>query len=189
MPEVQVALPTEGCCHLMLTAAFARGTLCPFTRPAEPILRERASGRDCVGQATAASPELVGSEASEAEVLGLLAACLEALVERRASGMGSSSSQEGEGSRAERISKYAKCSPACFAMAFSYMERVSQVDPAHTLTLLNVHRLLITAVLLAAKLTDDNFFNNAYFAKIGGITTPELNRLELQLLKLLDFRL
>lgn len=41
----------------------------------------------------------------------------------------------------------------------------------------------------AAKLTDDNFYNNSYYAKIGGIATAELNRLELQLLKLLDFRL
>ncbi len=26
-----------------------------------------------------------------------------------------------------RISKYAKCSPVCFAMAFSYLKRVAQV--------------------------------------------------------------
>jgi hypothetical protein len=32
-------------------------------------------------------------------------------------------------------------------------------------TPLNVHRLLITGVLLAAKLMDDNYFNNAYYAK------------------------
>ncbi len=116
-----------------------------------------------------------------------------------------------------------------------------QADPAHALTALNVHRLLITAVLLAgaararlppgvctarlcvwhcahcelqaggrrvrsqhmkvhipypargsgraAKLTDDNFYNNAFYAKIGGVATRELNRLELELLKLLDFRL
>ena len=32
-------------------------------------------------------------------------------------------------------------------------------------TSLNVHRLLITGVLLAAKLMDDNYFNNAYYAK------------------------
>ena len=37
-------------------------------------------------------------------------------------------------------------------------------------TPLNVHRLLITGVLLAAKLMDDNYFNNAYYAKVSFIS-------------------
>ena len=49
--------------------------------------------------------------------------------------------------------------------------------------------LMLAALCRAAKLTDDNFYNNSYYAKIGGIATPELNRLELALLKLLGFRL
>jgi Cyclin len=32
---------------------------------------------------------------------------------------------------------------------------------------LNVHRLLLTGVLLAAKLMDDHYYNNAYYAKVG----------------------
>lgn len=51
------------------------------------------------------------------------------------------------------------------------------------------HALTSAAPCPAAKLTDDNFYNNSYYAKIGGIATPELNRLELVLLKLLEFRL
>ena len=39
-------------------------------------------------------------------------------------------------------------------------------------TPLNVHRLLITGVLLAAKLMDDNYFNNAYYAKASNETVP-----------------
>ena len=50
-------------------------------------------------------------------------------------------------------------------------------------------KLTLAAPCRAAKLTDDNFYNNSYYAKIGGIATAELNRLELLLLKLLDFRL
>ena len=37
------------------------------------------------------------------------------------------------------------------------------------MTSLTVHRLLITAVMLAAKLMDDKYYNNAYYAKIGGV--------------------
>ena len=32
---------------------------------------------------------------------------------------------------------------------------------------LNVHRLLLTGVLLAAKLMDDRYYSNAYYAKVG----------------------
>lgn len=41
-----------------------------------------------------------------------------------------------------------------------------QEDPALQLSSLNVHRLAITGVLLAAKLMDDNYFNNTYYAKV-----------------------
>jgi hypothetical protein len=44
-----------------------------------------------------------------------------------------------------------------------------QKDDAHRLVPLNTHRLLLTSVLLAAKLTDDDYFNNAYYAKVGAL--------------------
>ena len=55
-------------------------------------------------------------------------------------------------------------------------------------TSLTVHRLVICSVLLAVKMTDDRYYNNAFFAKIGGITVTELNTMELEMLKLLGFR-
>ena len=55
-------------------------------------------------------------------------------------------------------------------------------------TSLTVHRLVITAVMLAAKLMDDKYYNNAFYAKIGGITTSELNHMELEMLRMLDYR-
>ena len=33
----------------------------------------------------------------------------------------------------------------------------------------SVHRLLITAVMLAAKLTDDNYYNNAFYARVSSV--------------------
>ncbi|XP_051142603.1 uncharacterized protein LOC127259356 isoform X2 [Andrographis paniculata] len=88
----------------------------------------------------------------------------------------------------ERIYKYSCCSPCCFVMAQIYVDRFLQ----HTnlvLTSLNVHRLLITAVMLAAKFMDDAFFNNAYYARVGGVSTRELNNLEMKFLFSMDFRL
>lgn len=55
-------------------------------------------------------------------------------------------------------------------------------------TSLTVHRLVITAVMLAAKLMDDKYYNNAFYAKVGGITICELNHMELEMLRMLGYR-
>ncbi|KAJ6920465.1 hypothetical protein NC651_014147 [Populus alba x Populus x berolinensis] len=88
----------------------------------------------------------------------------------------------------DRIFKYSACSPSCFVVAHIYMDRFLQQTDIH-LTALNVHRLLITSVMIAAKFVDDAFFNNAYYAKVGGVSTEELNRLEMKFLFSIDFRL
>ncbi|XP_010552777.1 PREDICTED: cyclin-U3-1 [Tarenaya hassleriana] len=88
----------------------------------------------------------------------------------------------------DRIFKYSGCSPSCFVVAQIYMDRFLQLARVH-LTSLNVHRLLITSVMLAAKVLDDRYFNNAYYARVGGVSTRELNRLEMKLLFTLDFKL
>lgn len=55
----------------------------------------------------------------------------------------------------ERIHRYAQCSPACFVAAFAYilryLHRAETTSTARRLTSLNVHRLLITSLLVAAK--------------------------------------
>ncbi|CAM6105756.1 unnamed protein product [Calypogeia fissa] len=89
----------------------------------------------------------------------------------------------------ERIFKYANCSPSCFVVAYAYIDRFIHQQPGIPITSLNVHRLLITSVMVAAKFLDDAYYNNAYYAKVGGVTTLEMNRLELEFLFRLDFRL
>lgn len=54
----------------------------------------------------------------------------------------------------ERIYKYSKCSPSCFVLGLVYMDRYLQ-QPGVYVTALNVHRLLITSVVIAAKFIDD----------------------------------
>lgn len=43
--------------------------------------------------------------------------------------------------------------------------------------------------MVAAKFADDFFYKNEYYAKIGGISKLEINALELQLLKNLNYNL
>ncbi|CAH0518729.1 unnamed protein product [Peronospora belbahrii] len=87
-----------------------------------------------------------------------------------------------------RIHKYASCSPECFVLGLVYMDRLHQMQ-GFALTELNVHRVIITSVVLAAKFFDDHYFNNAYYAKVGGIPCPEMNELEVEYLLLINFSL
>ncbi|CAN1246857.1 CYCP3-1 [Linum grandiflorum] len=82
----------------------------------------------------------------------------------------------------DRIFKYSCCSPSCFVVAQIYVDRFVKQTNVH-LTSLNVHRLLITSIMLAAKFVDDAFFNNAYYARVGGISTGELNNWKEKLLQ------
>ncbi|KAL0391013.1 UNVERIFIED_CONTAM: Cyclin-P3-1 [Sesamum calycinum] len=88
----------------------------------------------------------------------------------------------------DRIFKYSCCSPSCFVIAHIYVDRFIQRTNM-CLTSLNIHRLLITSVMVAAKFMDDAFFNNAYYARVGGVSTAELNKLEMKFLFSLDFQL
>jgi len=77
-----------------------------------------------------------------------------------------------------RVAKYAACSGECFVLALVYIDRIIQANPSFVVNSLNIHRLLITSVMLAAKFFDDQYFNNAYYAKVGGVPCAEMNSLE-----------
>lgn len=86
----------------------------------------------------------------------------------------------------ERIHKYASCSSECFILALIYVDRLIQRNN-FLLTHLNVHRVVISAVLVAAKFFDDAYYNNAYYAKVGGVLVSELNSLEVEFLFRINF--
>lgn len=88
----------------------------------------------------------------------------------------------------ERIHKYASCSSQCFILALIYIDRLIQRNN-FLLTELNVHRVIVTAILLAAKFFDDAYYNNAYYAKVGGVLISEMNGLEVDFLFRINFSL
>nr|CAB3450538.1 unnamed protein product [Digitaria exilis] len=83
-----------------------------------------------------------------------------------------------------RIARFAGCSPACYAVAYVYLDRLLRRGRRLALAVdsYSVHRLLITAVLAAVKFMEDICYNNAYFAKVGGISLVEMNYLEVDFL-------
>ncbi|KAI4980852.1 cyclin-P4-1-like [Hordeum vulgare subsp. vulgare] len=83
-----------------------------------------------------------------------------------------------------RIARFAGCSPACYVVAYIYLDRLLHRARRFALAVdsYSVHRLLITTVLAAVKFMDDVCYNNAYFAKVGGISLVEMNYLEVDFL-------
>ncbi|KAG8994750.1 hypothetical protein FRB94_012590 [Tulasnella sp. JGI-2019a] len=72
-------------------------------------------------------------------------------------------------------------------------EKDGDSDKGSTMPLIidsyNIHRLIIAGVTVASKFFSDVFYTNSRYAKVGGLPTHELNKLELQFLLLNDFRL
>ena len=43
--------------------------------------------------------------------------------------------------------------------------------------------------MLASKFFDDVYYNNAYYARVGGISNGEVNALEMEMLRMISFSL
>ena len=69
-----------------------------------------------------------------------------------------------------------------------YIDRLIQRN-SFVLTELNIHRVVITSILLAAKFFDDAYYNNAYYARVGGVLVNEMNSLEVDFLFRINFSL
>jgi len=89
----------------------------------------------------------------------------------------------------KRIATYSQCSEECFVLALIYIDRLIRKKETFLVNSLNVHRLIITSIMVAAKFFDDHYFNNAYFGKVGGVSCKEINSLESEFLFMLNFNL
>ncbi|GAV69279.1 Cyclin domain-containing protein [Cephalotus follicularis] len=89
----------------------------------------------------------------------------------------------------ERIFKYTRAGPSVYVVAYVYIDRFCQANPGFRICARNVHRLLITTIMLASKYVEDMNYRNSYLARVGGLTTKELNKLEVELLFMMGFKL
>jgi len=89
----------------------------------------------------------------------------------------------------DRIFRYANCSNECFVLSLIFVDRIIQRHPDFYISSLNIHRLFITSIITAAKFFDDVYYNNAFYARVGGLNIEEINDLEIEFLFLLNFSL
>lgn len=62
-------------------------------------------------------------------------------------------------------------------------------NPTFAFNKLTSHRFIIISITVACKTLSDVYSTNPYFAKVGGITAQELNLLELEFCKAMDWDL
>jgi len=87
----------------------------------------------------------------------------------------------------KRIVKFTKVEKACLLITLHYIDQICARVPLFTLSSLTCHRFLIAAVTVSSKGLCDVFCNNALYAKVGGISVGELNVLEREFLRMIEW--
>ena len=91
-----------------------------------------------------------------------------------------------------RMLRYTAISPCNLVVGISYLQRLKNKTYGHGTVKLNtnnIQRFLLCANMLASKYLDDRYMSNKQWARVGDLDLQELNSLELDMLKALDFDL
>ncbi|KAI9864096.1 MAG: hypothetical protein M1813_003413 [Trichoglossum hirsutum] len=88
-----------------------------------------------------------------------------------------------------RIHRYCPLSTAVYLAASLYIYRLAVVEGILHVTRLNSHRLLLAALRVAMKASEDMSYAHKRFAKVGGVSEAELGRLEISFCFLTNFEL
>lgn len=81
-----------------------------------------------------------------------------------------------------------KCSKPCLVLAVIYVDRLLSYNVV-CITDSNKYNIFSTALVIAVKIHDDNFYSNRCYAKVAGVSVNDLNSLELELCTYLDYNL
>ena len=87
-----------------------------------------------------------------------------------------------------RIHKYSLINDSTLVISLIYIDRICK-NKGVKLTKNNIHRILFSSILTSIKFNEDKIYPNSFYSKISGISVKELNKLESEFLKLIDFKL
>ena len=86
-----------------------------------------------------------------------------------------------------RIKKYLSVEDNTLIIALIYIDKICK-DCKYMINSYNIHKFLFVAIVLAIKYNEDFYYTQSFLAKIGGISTIELERLELKFAFAIEFQ-
>ena len=87
-----------------------------------------------------------------------------------------------------RLSQFTKINESTIILILIYIDRIGKINK-FVLTYRNIYKLILASMVIAIKYNEDNFYSSEVYAKLGGLSVPELNYLEFQFLILIKFSL
>ena len=88
-----------------------------------------------------------------------------------------------------RLHRYCPMSTAVYLATSLYIHRLAIIERIIPVTGRNIHRLLLAGLRVAMKALEDLSYPHRRFAKVGGVSEPELGRLEVSFCFLTKFDL
>ena len=88
----------------------------------------------------------------------------------------------------ERLISHTKMEISTLILILIYIDKICK-NNKFRLNYFNIHKLIVTSMLVSIKYNEDDYFSNSFYAKVGGVSITELNHLEYEFLSLIDFDL
>ncbi len=88
----------------------------------------------------------------------------------------------------ERLISHTKMEISTLILILIYIDKICK-NNKFRLNYFNIHKLIVTSMLVSIKYNEDDYFSNSFYAKVGGVSITELNHLEYEFLSLIDFEL
>ena len=71
-----------------------------------------------------------------------------------------------------RIVKYSRPESGTVTLSLSFIDKLTKRQNI-LLTNINIHRIILTSLVIAIKCNEDEYYSNSFYAKVGGITLKE----------------
>ena len=88
----------------------------------------------------------------------------------------------------ERILKYTNAANNTLILSLIYLDRICEIDTLQ-LKQINIHRLIIASIVIAIKYNEDDYYDNKFYSKVGGIPLDELLEIEETFIKKINYTL
>jgi hypothetical protein len=87
----------------------------------------------------------------------------------------------------KRIINYSDASNEAFILSVFYIYKLKDKINEIFINEYSIHRIYLTSLLISIKYIDDMFYDNRHYARVGGISVFELNKMELEFLARMNF--